>query len=323
MLNSTLRNFARRNYHGLKRAVNHAKNKFTDRFPKLIVLAYHRVLPETGDNLLNTAVSVRTFSKQIESISRNMKILSLTEASAKCESGLPGGGVIAALTFDDAYSDNYSAVLPLLKKKGISASFFVPTGYAGKGIPMWDYEVVERISRGEVERIEAGDYRQQRRTNESGLSFAFRVFDDLKSRDFHVIDEALAFLRRKTPGLGSDMGRCMSWEEIKELSGSGMEIGSHAVTHRALARIPLAEAVREITKSKADIEENTGSACLHFAFPFGSRLDYNGTLVDEVRKAGYSTCILNVHGYNRAGPGIFTFKRIIMEEHTDTRFLLG
>ncbi|MFA5093880.1 MAG: polysaccharide deacetylase family protein [Candidatus Omnitrophota bacterium] len=323
MLNSALRNFARVNYHGIRRAVRHAKNKFTDRAPKLIVLAYHRVLPETGDNLLNTAVSVKTFSKQIESISKNMKILPLSEAAAKSGGRLPGDGIIAALTFDDAYSDNYSVVFPLLKKKGISASFFVPTGYAGKDIPMWDYEVVERISRSGVERIEAGDYRQQRRVNESGLSFAFRVFNDLKSRDFHIIDEALTFLRRKTPGIGPGMGRCMSWEEIKELSEAGMEIGSHAVTHRSLARIPLPEAAGEIRRSKADIEEKTGAACLHFAFPFGSRLDYNSALVDEVRKAGYSTCILNIHGYNRADPGIFTFKRIIMEEHTDTRFILG
>jgi peptidoglycan/xylan/chitin deacetylase (PgdA/CDA1 family) len=115
----------------------------------------------------------------------------------------------------------------------------------------------------------------------------------------------------------------MSWEEIKGLAGAGMEIGSHAVTHRSLARIPLAEAAREINMSKVEIEEKTGSACSHFAFPFGSRLDYNAALVDEVKKAGYTTCILNIHGYNRADPGIFTFKRIIMEEHTDTRFLLG
>ena len=104
---------------------------------------------------------------------------------------------------------------------------------------------------------------------------------------------------------------------------NGMEIGSHSLSHRSLARIPLEEAIKEITKSKQVIEGNTKKNCAHFAFPFGSEADYSEVLVGHVKRAGFETCLLNIHGYNHLREDTFCLRRIIMTESTDPAYLLG
>jgi len=321
--NNPVRNRLRRDYHAVRRIVTHAKNALTDSSPKLIVLTYHRILPSAGHNPLNTAVSERAFIKQVELVARKAGIISLSDAAGQCMSGRIKRGLQAVISFDDGYSDNYGTAFPLLKRKGIPAVFSVSTAYISAGQPLWDSEAIMRIMRGNIGRIDAEGFTIERGMAESARSFAFRVFDGLKSKDFAVIEKVLEFLREKDPCSGAEEGRCMTREQVKELSDAGMEIGSHAVTHRSLARIPFAEAESEVNASKAEIEKVTGRRCAHFAFPFGSARDYNAELVECVRKAGYGTCLLNIHGYNRMAAGIFALKRTIMEEDTDVRFILG
>jgi len=321
--NNPVRRRLRRDYHAVRRVVAHAKNALTDPSPKLIVLTYHRILPAAGHNPLNTAVSERAFVKQVEGVARKAGIISLSDAADQLRNGRVKRDLQAVISFDDGYSDNYGTAFPLLKRKGLPAVFSVSTAYIGAGLPLWDSEAIMRIIRGNIGRIDTAGFTAERSMAESARSFAFRVFDELKSKDFAVIGKVLEFLREKDPGYGNEEGRCMTWEQVKELSDAGMEIGSHAVTHRSLARIPFAEAESEVNASKAEIEKRTGRRCAHFAFPFGSARDYNPRLIECVRKAGYGTCLLNIHGYNRMGEGAFALKRTVMEEDTDVRFILG
>ncbi|MFA5164092.1 MAG: polysaccharide deacetylase family protein [Candidatus Omnitrophota bacterium] len=323
MQNNPVRRRLRRDYHAVRRVVTHVKNALTDPSPKLIVLTYHRILPDSGHNPLNTAVSERTFIRHVEGVARKAGIISLSDAAEQCRTGRIKRALQAVISFDDGYSDNYGTAFPLLKRKGLPAVFSVSTGYIGAGRPLWDSDVIMRIIRGNIGRIDAGGFTAARGMPESACSFAFRVFDELKSKDFTVIGKVLEFLVEKDPGYSNEEGHCMTWEQVKELSDAGMEIGSHAVTHRSLARIPFAEAEFEVNASKAEIEKRTGRRCAHFAFPFGSARDYNAGLIECVKKAGYGTCLLNIHGYNRMTDGVFALKRAIMEEDTDVRFILG
>lgn len=324
MIDDPLRSCLRRNYYGIRRGLVHIKSLLTDRNPKLLVITYHRVKPETGPNPLNTIVSTETFVTQVEQLARKIPVISLADAVSQCRNGQIKRGIQAVLSFDDGYIDNYEVAFPLLKKKGLPAVFFLSTGYIGAGSPLWDYEVIMRILDTKAERIDAGSYVAGKTRSESLASFAFRVFDELKSKDFPTAEKAVLYLRQKR-SYGYDPGgdHCMGWDQAAEMSEAGMEIGAHGVTHRSLARIPLSEAIEEIRESKVAVEKNTGRPCLNFAFPFGSPRDYSDVLIGEVKKAGFNTCLLNIHGYNHMRPGFFSLRRIIMEKDTDLRFLLG
>ena len=49
-----------------------------------------------------------------------------------------------AITFDDGYRDNYSAY-GILRKYGVSGTFFVVAGCVGQGEPLWLFEIIYLI----------------------------------------------------------------------------------------------------------------------------------------------------------------------------------
>ena len=195
-------------------------------------------------------ISFETFVTQINKLSKRYPIISLTEAVNQIKSGNFHSDIQAVLTFDDGYLDNYEIVFPYLKKRNISAVFFLSTN------------IIEKE---------------------------------------HFI----------------------TWEQAREMSQEGMEIGSHGITHQSLTQMSYAQACEEIKKSKFVVENKIGSACHHFSFPYGSKRDFNGSLIQEVKRGGYQTCLLNIHGYNHLKPDSFCFRRIIMDEYMPLDYLLG
>jgi peptidoglycan/xylan/chitin deacetylase (PgdA/CDA1 family) len=72
--------------------------------------------------------------------------------------------------------------------------------------------------------------------------------------------------------------------QLRELSSSGFEIGSHGMLHRNLARTPRADLRWEIADSKTELEQIIGRRVSTFCYPMG-RFDAN--VVAEVKRAGY------------------------------------
>jgi len=322
-----VREFAKRRYHGARRRLRHWTNAWTDRRAKLLVVLYHRVLPEVLFNPFGATVSVATFRRQLETLARRFPVISLAQASAQCRAGVADAEVQIVLTFDDGYWDNYDIAFPLLQRMGLPAAFFVPTSYIESRRPLWDWDLVTLLAaRPETDAVTAGPERLGRHPGESIIGFALRVIDRLRGAERCVIEEALASLNE---ALGSDprpeewRRGCMGWEEVAHLSRAGMEIGSHTCSHRSLLRLPLGEALDEIRQSKREIERRLNAPCAHFAFPFGSRTDQSPALIDEVRAAGFDTCLLNSHGYNHVAQDGSGWKRIIMTEETPLQSLLG
>lgn len=68
-------------------------------------------------------------------------VLPLDEALARLASGtLPARA--AVITFDDGYADNLLQAVPILKRHGLHATFFIATGFLDGGI-MWNDRIIE------------------------------------------------------------------------------------------------------------------------------------------------------------------------------------
>ena len=77
-------------------------------------------------------------------------------------------------------------------------------------------------------------------------------------------------------GLGSQ--QMMNWQQVRELSDMGAEIGAHTRTHPDLRRLSEKQIEEEIAGSCADISARTGEAVENFAYPYG----YLNRQVEEV-----------------------------------------
>jgi peptidoglycan/xylan/chitin deacetylase (PgdA/CDA1 family) len=288
------------------------------------------VLPEVTFNPLNTIVSVERFVEQIDILNANYHIIPLRDAITKYQAKEENGKEYVVLTFDDGYWDNYEFVFKILKSKGLSATFFLPTDYISCNKTVWDWEILRMLCLGkEINRVTIDGEDFERRTNESRLSFCVRAIVRLKAAKIEIIEETIDHLKSQIDEAQCSFSAkdvCMTWEQVGTMSRHGMEIGSHSMSHRSLASIPAQEAFHEITKGREVIENNIEDKCLHFAFPFGARQDYNEELIDGVNAAGFRTCLLNIHGYNRLpaeDSKLLSFKRIIMTESFEVEYLLG
>ncbi len=81
----------------------------------------------------------------------------------------------------------------------------------------------------------------------------------------------------------------LSWDELRELVQAGWEVGSHGLTHRRLAQLPLSEIQKEVRESKQRLEDKLGCRVTSFCPPFGS---CSAALLEEVFAAGYERCVL-------------------------------
>jgi peptidoglycan/xylan/chitin deacetylase (PgdA/CDA1 family) len=109
---------------------------------------------------------------------------------------------------------------------------------------------------------------------------------------------------------GSAGVKPLSWRQIKEISGSGVEIGSHTLSHPDLTKLSRDAAYREISESKKKIEDATGRKVRYFAYPFGSARAFNGRIKQLVKESGYERAYTNIMGFNGAGSDPYELRRI-------------
>lgn len=93
----------------------------------------------------------------------------------------------------------------------------------------------------------------------------------------------------------SAAGTFMSWQDAGDLVARGHEIGSHTLSHPVLTRLRPAALAREVTTSKARLEERLGITISTFAYPYGAQ---NDRVVEAVATAGYQTAVSTISGMN-------------------------
>jgi peptidoglycan/xylan/chitin deacetylase (PgdA/CDA1 family) len=76
----------------------------------------------------------------------------------------------------------------------------------------------------------------------------------------------------------------LRWDELRELSERGVEVGSHTVSHAHLTRLGDDELERELRDSRAQIEDELGLGCPYLAYPFG---EHDARVRRAAELAGY------------------------------------
>ena len=102
------------------------------------------------------------------------------------------------------------------------------------------------------------------------------VFPLLKKFDFH----ATFFV---VPEFVGKEGY-MKWEQVKEMSDSGMEIGSHSLSHKYLTALSDQDMIKELQNSKNIIESHISKEVTSFSCPYG---DYSGKVYKFATMVGY------------------------------------
>lgn len=96
------------------------------------------------------------------------------------------------------------------------------------------------------------------------------------------------------PADGRPPGRLLNAAELRDMQENGMEIGSHTVNHVRLTEADDASLVRELSDSKASLEDLLGCAVDSFAYPYGA---CDKRSAAAVKQAGYAAACTTRTGW--------------------------
>lgn len=103
------------------------------------------------------------------------------------------------------------------------------------------------------------------------------------------------------------------WSQVREMSRSGIDFGSHTLTHVSLTE-PARQDIREqLEKSKARLEEEIGQPVTGFAYPYGTYRDFNPEIAQLVTATGYSWAVTGISGANDHRCDLFALRRTRVE----------
>lgn len=89
--------------------------------------------------------------------------------------------------------------------------------------------------------------------------------------------------------------------QVKSLSESGMQIGSHSKSHPNFLKLNAGERMQELRDSKVILEKIISKEVTTFSFPFGF---YDDACIKAVFDANYSICCTSQHGLSSASSPI-------------------
>ncbi|MCF6353716.1 MAG: polysaccharide deacetylase family protein [Candidatus Polarisedimenticolaceae bacterium] len=287
---------------------------------RLSILIYHRVLPKL-DPMYEGDVDAVSFNWQMKLIAEHFSPLSLPDAACCLKEGrLPPRAV--CVTFDDGYADNLTTALPILKRHAIPATIFIATGYLN-GSMMWNDAVKEALrvlpdEELDLSNDDLGIYRLE--TQADRVMAAMSLIDHLKLLQTSVRDD---MAKQLLEAAGNPEAHLMaSSDQVRELHKAGMDIGAHTVTHPILSKLSAAEAYREITESKEQLEALTGEKVTLFAYPNGiPGDDYSSEHVQMVKRAGFTAGVSTSHGVANRFSDLFQLPRYTPWDRTPSRFM--
>jgi peptidoglycan/xylan/chitin deacetylase (PgdA/CDA1 family) len=288
---------------------------------RVSVLTFHRVQP-LQDPLFPLEMHAARFDALLSSIARSFNVLTLGEAHAALKSGrVPSRALV--MTFDDGYADNATVALPLLRRHGLRATFFVSTGFLDGG-RMWNDTVIETIRASQKPELDLAAFGLGRFPLASAAQRRAAIDAVLPKIKYQPLDQReplIAKLREATghPDLPDDL--MMRSEQVRELHAAGMEIGGHTVRHPILTETPDEQAREEILRGRAALEGLIGTPVNVFAYPNGvPHRDYDHRHVTMVREAGFQCAVSTWPGAVRPGEDDFQWPRFTPWDAGDARW---
>jgi peptidoglycan/xylan/chitin deacetylase (PgdA/CDA1 family) len=295
----------------------------------LRILAYHRVLesadpPGFAFDVDLISASADAFRTQMQLLKARFNPMRFDELCDRLEHGrsLPPRTVL--VTFDDGYEDNHRIAFPILRDLDLSAMFFVSTGHIESGAPYaydWLVHMLCTTQATQVDLPELGMSLALPPSVEARRGMARQLLDRIKVLDATGQERLVERLERAW-GMPRAAGHAacapMRWDGLRQMQAAGMEVGSHGVHHRMLAKLPVEDMRQEVFESKAAIEREIAARVDVLSYPVGGPDAYDAEVIQAVRDAGYRmACSYQAGAEHAPDARRYRLRRIPVERQMD------
>lgn len=288
------------------------------------ILIFHRVLPKQ-DTLFPDEMHAQRFDQLCGWLKQWFRVMPLDQAVAGLRHNtLPSRAL--TITFDDGYADNHDVAMPILQRHGLSATFYIATGFLNGG-RMFNDTVIEAVRRSTLAEIDlAGLGLQcpellsladagQRRAAVQALLTALK---------YRQLEERLQLVQAVAARAGGELpdDLMMSSSQVCGLRDGGMTVGAHTVNHPILAVLDESAARQQIEQSRACLQDLLGERIAHFAYPNGvPGRDYTEATARLVQSLGFDSAVTTGWGAARTGTDPFQLPRFTPWDQTPHRFV--
>lgn len=293
---------------------------------RLQVFIFHRVLP-VPDELAPDEMHAERFDAVCRWLARWFQVLPLSQAVARLKNGtLPARA--AAITFDDGYADNCTVAMPILQRHGLSASFFVATGFLNGG-RMWNDTVIEAIRSTRADGLDIATVLatpgHPRLNLQTTADRRTAIHSAIMAVKYLPLAERLKAVDRLATGLGARLPTdlMMTDAQVQALHRGGMEIGAHTVHHPILATMDKDAIRRELADSRSYLEARLQTTVSTLAYPNGKPgEDYGPEAVEVARSLGFAAAVSTVPAMANAASDPLQIPRFTPWDRARGRFAL-
>ncbi len=265
------------------------------------VLMFHHVRPRREDAFRPNGLLDIT-PEFLDAVIRHLRgrgydIVTLDEAVARCQAGAgETRPPFAVLTFDDGYRDNLVHALPVLERHDVPFTLFVTPGFAEGTARLWWTELEEAVRRTSAIRVTIGAEALDlpaatAKEKQAAFSTLYtRLRQGSEAQLLSVIGQLCATAGVVSRELTSQL--CMGWDEILDLSRHRLAtIGAHTLTHPRLAKLDRADMLREMERSRSEIENRIERPVRHFAYPVGDPTSAGLREFEAARQLGFLAAV--------------------------------
>ena len=295
----------------------------------LIVLTYHRI----GDPL-STPYDSGVFSATADELDDHIRHLKKRFHMLTPEEAINiarGAGPTTAsvlITFDDGYLDNYEAAFPVLQSQGVSAMFFLATGFVGSSrVPWWDRMafVIKQCPTSTI-RLR---YPQPVEFDVEKLGLLevsariLRIYRSPAVTDPDRFERELSEACQATPPGNDARPLFMSYDQAREMQAAGQAFGSHTHSHTILSTLSADAQREEFRASREILERELNTTIDVLAYPVGSTHAFSGQSIEELKATGYRAAFSHYGGMNRPGEiHPYDIRRLPMDRPSASRLRL-
>lgn len=227
-----------------------------------LVLVYHAVDERGGDPAREIVPphAAAVLERQLRHLRRWYRVVDAGEIQAAAAARRRGGRFPVALTFDDDLRSHAGVSLPILRRLGLHATFFLSGASLSRPFAFW----WERLQRA----VDVSDARLAATFPHDREAPVVRLAERVKGLRPAERD-ALADALEPEPGPWADT-RGMPEEEVRRLVGAGMAIGFHTRRHDPLDGLDDERLVAALRDGLDELADAAGVRVDRIAYPHGA-----------------------------------------------------
>jgi len=271
-----------------------------------VVLAYHRIGDGSGSpyDRAGWDASADALDAQLSVLARDYEVVSPQTMTQ------PAKRPRVLITFDDGYRDNHDVALALLRRHGLSATFFLTTGFLDhQRVSWWDELAWMAHTSPRTELVLEGEsFALMPSEVEHSIARLLARYKTLAGEETEAYVEAVgaAAATGRHPQPAHDTW--MTWDMARAMRDAGMTIGGHSAAHPILSRLSAAEQRADIAHCAQRLEAELGQPMRWFSYPVGLRDSFNSDSRAALVHAGVEAAF-SLYGITDGGADRYDIQR--------------